>query len=92
MRPKHAPRQVAWCNTHSCTPLFYHAASFGTTTNAGLTKTTERYRTPVAAEVVRIDRLDQHGEQERERQDDKICIQLNTATLQDYAMTNRDFG
>ena len=64
----------------------------GTTTNAGLTKTTERYRTPVAAEVVRIDRLDQHGEQERERQDDKICIQLNTATLQDYAMTNRDFG
>ena len=73
------PRQAAWCNTHSCTPLFCHAASKGTTTNAVLTKTTERNRTPIAAEVVRIDRLDRHGEQERERQDDNCVLILNTA-------------
>ena len=51
----------------------------GTTMNAGLTKTTERNRTPIAAEVVRIDRLDRHGEQERERQDDNCVLILNTA-------------
>ena len=79
-------------HTYSCTPLFCHAAFEGTTTDAGLTKTTELHRTPVAADIVRIDRLDRHGEQEREQQDDKKCIQTQHCIRQDYAMSNRDFG
>ena len=46
----------------------------GTTTNAVLTKTAERHRTPIAAEAVQINRLDRHGEQEREPLDDNCVL------------------